>query len=371
MPVDPQDPRGKVDSIYPVPGPYYVTDMGGVLGSGQIERPLMVRSIAAPTEISFDAALIVRNSLLALLLMLLVALPAELFNATFRTHHDEVIRHVGRVQNRLRPVQAFLDRLPNGVGLVFFAGLAGALWAFVDPTFGWNKTSLALIVGLTGAIAAVTFISALTKNTYLKRSYGIAGRLRILPSGVLLAVSLLLISRVAKFNPGYLFGVFASLSFTKEPTVKQSGKAVTQAALWMLLVAIASWFVWVPVKHLAVDGGGGLGILLLDAFLSNLWVWSLQALVFSLIPLDLLDGRDVVAWSRKAWVALYGFVMFIFVHTVLHPNTLRYGSNPNANLATMSYLFVGFMTIAVVFWAYFQINQRLHRRKSPETKVIS
>jgi hypothetical protein len=338
--------------------------MGQVIGKGQIERPLMVRSIAAPTEISFDAALIARNSLLALLLMLLVALPSELFNATFRTHHDEVIRHAGIVQRKLKPIEAFLDRLPNGVGLVFFAGLAGALWAFVDPTFGWNKISLALIVGLTAAIAAVTFISALTKNTYLKRAYGIAGRLRILPSGVLLAVSLLLISRAAKFNPGYLFGVFASLSFTKEPTEKQSGKAVVQAALWMLLVAVASWFLWVPIKHLAVAGTGGLGILLVDSFLSNLWVWSLQALVFSLIPLDLLDGKDVVAWSRKAWVALYGLVMFIFVHTVLHPNTLRYGSNPNANIVTMSYLFVGFMTVAVLFWAYFQINERLHRRES-------
>jgi Bacterial Ig-like domain (group 3) len=369
MPVDPQDPRGKVDSIFPVPGPYYATDMGGTLGSGQIERPLMIRSIAAPSEISFDAALLARNSLLALLLMLLVALPAELFNATFRTHHDEVIRHVGMVQKRLRPVQSFLDRLPNGIGLVFFAGLAGALWAFVDPSFGWNKTSLALIVGLTAAIASVTFISALTKNAYLKRSYGIAGRLRILPSGVLLAVSLLLISRLAKFNPGYLFGVFASLSFAKEPTGKQSGKAVAQSALWMVLVAVASWFIWVPVKHLAVEGTGGLGVLVLDAFLSNLWVWSLQALVFSLIPLDLLDGRDVVAWSRKAWVALYGSVMFVFVHMVLHPNTVRYGSNPNANIVTMSYLFVGFMTIAVLFWAYFQIVGRRHRTGGREHQV--
>jgi hypothetical protein len=363
-PVSPPDANVKIDSIFPVPGPYFVTDMGAVLGKGQVDRPLMVRSIAAPTEISFDAALLARNSLLALLLMLLVALPSELFNATFRTHHDEVIRHAGIVQRKLKPIEAFLNRLPNGVGLVFFAGLAGALWAFVDPTFGWNKTSLALIVGLTAAIAAVTFISALTKNTYLKRSYGIAGRLRILPSGVLLAVSLLLISRAARFNPGYLFGVFASLSFTKEPTEKQSGKAITQAAVWMLVVAVASWILWVPIKHLAVAGTGGLGVLLLDAFLSNLWVWSLQALVFSLIPLDLLDGKDVMAWSRKAWIALYGVVMFIFVHTVLHPNTLRYGSNPNANIVTMSYLFIGFMTVAVLFWAYFQINERLHRRGS-------
>lgn len=340
--------------------------MGNKLGKGQVDRPLMIRSIPAPDEVGFDAALLFRNSLLALLLMLLVALPSEIFNATFRTHNDDVLSHAAAIHTKLMPVERVLDRMPNGIGLFFFAALAGGLWALVDPTFGWNKSSAALIVGLTGAIAIVTFISALTKNSYLKRAFGLGGNLRILPSGVLLAVSLLLISRVAKFNPGYLFGVFASLGFAKEPTPQQSGKAVVRATLWMMLVAVASWFAWIPIKHLAVQGRGGFAMLLVDALLSNLWVWSLQSLVFSLIPMRYLDGQDVMAWSRKGWVAIYALVMFLFVHTVMHPSTLRYGSNPNANITTMLYLFIGFMTIAVLFWAYFQLRAwRRSRRSGP------
>jgi hypothetical protein len=363
QPLDPSDPRANVASILPIAGPYWVTDMGAELGTGQINRASLVRSISAPREVDNTLKLLLFNGLLALLLMLLVALPAEIFNATFKTHHDEVVRHVDKFHQRLRPIDEFIDRIPNWASLSVFAVAAAGLWAFIDPSFGTNKSSLALVLGLTGAIATVTFVSTLTKNGFLKKSYGIHGSLRVLPAGVVLAAVLLLISKLAHFNPGYLFGVFASLGFVKHPTAQQSGRAVARAAGWMLLVAVISWFAWVPVKEMAIAGKGGLGVLIVDAFLSNLWVWSLQALVFSLIPLDYLDGKDVMAWSKKAWVGIYGLVMFIFVHTVMHPKTARYGANPNANIRSMSYLFVGFMTAAVAFWAYFQ-GRKLWRART-------
>jgi hypothetical protein len=346
----------------PLVGPKGITDMGTNYGPGQVVRARMVRSISSPREIDNSLGQIVRNSLLGLLLMLLVAFPSEIFNSTLKAHEADVARHVSALHRRLKPLEDLLVRIPNSVSLVFFASMAALLWAVVDPAFGANRTTGALLLGLTGAIFVVTGVSMLIRAAFLKRRYELRGKLKTLPIGVVLAGLLIVMSRVAHFSPGYLFGIFATLAFTHSPSQKQSGRAVVVASLATIAVAFAAWLVWMPVKSATIAGHGGFGLLVLDALLSNLWVWSLQAIIFGLIPLKYLDGEDVVAWSRAGWLALYGFVMFLFVHTVMHPTTLRYGSNPDANITSMLYLFLGFMSAAVAFWLYFRIRARQKSR---------
>jgi hypothetical protein len=359
-----EPPNSKASKDFLV-GPNGITDMGTSYGPGQVVRARMVRSISSPREIDNSLGQIVRNSLLGLLLMLLVALPSEIFNSTLKAHEADVAGHVSALHRRLKPIEDLLVRIPNSVSLVFFASVAAVLWAVVDPAFGANRTTGALLLGLTGAIFVVTGVSMLVRAAFLKRRYQLRGKLKTLPIGIVLAGLLIVMSRVAHFSPGYLFGIFATLAFAHSPSQKQSGRAVVVASLATIGVAFAAWLVWMPVKSATIAGHGGFGLLVLDALLSNLWVWSLQAIIFGLIPLKYLDGEDVVAWSRAGWLALYGFVMFLFVHTVMHPTTLRYGSNPDANITSMLYLFIGFMSAAVAFWLYFRIRSRRKSRRGP------
>jgi hypothetical protein len=71
-----------------------------------------------------------------------------------------------------------------------------------------------------------------------------------------------------------------------------------------------------------------------------------------------MDGETVVAWSRRAWLAVYGLGMFVFVQTIMHPQSTRYGGDPNANLVSMLLLFVGFMVFAMAFWLFFRLRGR-------------
>jgi hypothetical protein len=153
-----------------------------------------------------------------------------------------------------------------------------------------------------------------------------------------------------------VFGLLAGLTFADEPTVQEDGRSLASASLWMLGVAVVAWFAWVPVKDAIVGGDGGFGLLVLDALLASTWVFGLQSVLFSLVPMRYLDGDRVKTWSWRVWFAIYALGMFVFVHAIMHPQTSRYGGDPNANLASMLILFLSFLVVAVAFWLYFRLR---------------
>jgi len=71
-----------------------------------------------------------------------------------------------------------------------------------------------------------------------------------------------------------------------------------------------------------------------------------------------MDGEAVMAWSRAGWAAMYGLGMFVFVQTIMHPQSTRYGGDPNANLKSMLLLFIFFTLVAMSFWLYFRLRHR-------------
>jgi hypothetical protein len=99
-------------------------------------------------------------------------------------------------------------------------------------------------------------------------------------------------------------------------------------------------------------------MLVLDALLATTWVCGIQSVLFSLVPMRFLDGERVMAWSRVGWAVIYGLGMFVFVQGIMHPQSNRYGGDPDANLRSMLLLFIFFTVVAVAFWLYFRIRKR-------------
>jgi quinol-cytochrome oxidoreductase complex cytochrome b subunit len=88
-----------------------------------------------------------------------------------------------------------------------------------------------------------------------------------------------------------------------------------------------------------------------DACLAAVFVAALETLVFSLIPLRFLDGANVTAWSRRAWIMLFAGAVFAFVHILLTSNGHPHQASPE--WVTLA-LFVGFGLFSIGFWAYFR-----------------
>ncbi len=335
-------------------------------GRGQSARSIVVRSIPSPTDISFSPKLLVENATLALLLIVLVALPAEIFNSTLKQHHRDLAR-------RARPIRLFVDRLESHMSKLSDIGVLGVfsvigalLYGLIDPSFGFTTASAALVVGLVVAIVVITGVHEIARGFYLERRFKKSGRLKVFPLGLLIAVILVVFSRLAHFQPGYLFGVLAGLSFRVEPTSSEEGRSLVLASVLTLILAVLAWLAWVPVKDAVMSGHTSFPMLVLDAALATTWVCGVQSLLFSLIPMRYMDGETVMAWSRGVWFAVYGLGMFFFVQTIMHPQSTRYGGNPRANLLSMLLLFVFFTVFAMAFWLFFRLRGQPEGPDDPE-----
>jgi hypothetical protein len=324
-----------------------------------------VRSIPSPTDISFSPKLLAQNATLALLLIVLVALPAEIFNSTLKQHHAYLVKRTAGIRLFAEKIESHMSRRSDIGVLGVFSVIGALLYALVDPSFGFTKASLALVVGLVMAIVIVTGVHEFARGVYIERRFKKSGRLKVFPLGLMIGVVLVAFSRLAHFEPGYLFGVLAGLSFRVEPTSREEGQSLVWASLATLALGVVTWLVWVPVKDSVVAGHTSFVMLVLDAVLSTTWVCAVQSLLFSLIPMRYLDGETVVKWSRWAWLGVYGLGMFFFTQTIMHPQSARYGGNPNANLWSMLLLFIVFMVVAVGFWMFFRLRPHPEDAQEP------
>jgi protein-S-isoprenylcysteine O-methyltransferase Ste14 len=90
--------------------------------------------------------------------------------------------------------------------------------------------------------------------------------------------------------------------------------------------------------------------------LAFVWIFAIQTVVFSLVPLRFLDGEKIMKWSRLGWASLYLVGMFVFVETLVHPSA-KYGGSSNASFLSMLIIFLTFTGLAVAFWAWFRFER--------------
>ena len=363
--VPPQDVKALVAQGQRGPAMHYTQGYGLGKDGGPPGVVPLANSVPSPTEAFklLSGKTAGQNAAIALLLILLVALPATLFNSTLKEHHKTIASSRGLLRRFVDKVEGWLEGLHTGALLVLFAIVGSILYALVDPTFGFNISSAAEIAGYVGAILVITTTTEIARGVYVHRRFKKIGDLKAFPLGVAIAIVLVVFSRLSHFEPGYVFGVFAAIVFRIEPTNEEDGRSVTWASLWLIGVSALCWIAWIPIKNSVISGHTSFGLLALDSLLSTVWVCGLQSLLFGLIPMKYLDGNTIYHWSKAAWAGLYIVVMFIFVQFVMHPSAAGFGGNKNANMLSMLYLFIGFTVFAGAFWAYFRIK---HGKSSDE-----
>ena len=118
-------------------------------------------------EIDFSAKVVGRNLLFALLAVLLIAFPSELFNKTAEENQDEIRGWFTREKLARQDASAGAARLSADVRDVpRVAAFAAFLYGFLDPDFGADRASLALVIGLFMAIIVSTLVFEETVGMY-------------------------------------------------------------------------------------------------------------------------------------------------------------------------------------------------------------
>ena len=233
--------------------------------------------------------------------------------------------------------------------------VGAALASLLDPTLGWNLGSLALVLGLVVSRGVVTVAFAVPEVIFMRRRYHLAGRFEALPGALAVAAICVLVSRLAGFQPGYLYGVIVGIEFGRQLSRVEKGRVAAWAAGWVLFVSVAAWFAWIPVVNAIGGGNTDFVVLFADAVLATVFVTGVEAVVIGLLPLQLLKGKEVLAWSRRTWAALYVVGAFLFVYVLVHPESGFVGTNHAGGSITRAMApFLVFGTASIALWLYFR-----------------
>jgi hypothetical protein len=316
-----------------------------------LHRSAFATSVPGPRQVSTRLRTVMTSVLITAGLVLLIVFPADVFNATLDANYDEVRSWFGLGPRSTRVIPP----LQQALAVAGFIVLGGVLYGFLSPDFGLNRSSLALAVGLSAALALITFVFRLPFLFHARQRHGEWARLKVLPGTALMAVACVALSRLLNFQPGYLYGLIAGLEFRREAE-DTTGRLTSLAALTILIIGLVTWGARAPVAAAAAREGAGFWVVATDACLAAIFVAGLTTLVFSLIPLRFLEGAKVTRWSRAAWVGLFASAVFAFVHILLQPSSGYVGHTQSNQKWVVIALFVGFGLFSISFWAYFRFR---------------
>ncbi|HEV3235013.1 MAG TPA: FGLLP motif-containing membrane protein [Candidatus Dormibacteraeota bacterium] len=310
----------------------------------------------SPLDVSTSAATIGINLILAVVAIVLIAFPSELFNSTLEENYAEVRGWFGPLGRATSRAADQFHRVPSWLGAIPFILVMAGLYGLLDPGFGLSRASLALFAGLVVGVLIITVVFDLPGIIQVRLAHGHSATVKTLPWTLAVAALCVLVSRLANFQPGYIYGLVAGLAVQGEITRRQQGRSLAVAAAGMFAISLVAWFAWLPIRSMATQPGASFWVLALDATLAVTFVCGLETMLFGLLPMRFLDGHKIYAWSRGVWMVLFGLGVFGVIQVLLTPKSGYVGRSIKGNEVVVIALLVGFAVASVAFWAYFRFR---------------
>jgi hypothetical protein len=230
----------------------------------------------------------------------------------------------------------------------------GALFGgFLDPHFGFNAHSLESLISTFVAFSIGAILSwFVAKSFRAHHKYPTQTYLKALPLGLAVAFACVFISRITHFEPGYLYGVVVGIAFVASMKDQHNYHLIVISTLSTLSVALVAWFIWIPVNHVALEGGGNFVLAILDDVLGSIFIGGIIGSVIGLLPLEGLSGGTLVKWRRDVWAGVFALAVFLLVSVELRPSSGP--THPGgAPVVTAIVLFVGFAGLSFYTRWYF------------------
>ena len=100
--------------------------------------------------------------------------------------------------------------------LLIFA--AAIIFGFADPGFGFDITSLRVVLACAISIFIVGYISSAISGAIIRRRFGLATIMELKPLGLILTIIGVALSRVLDFSPGFLLGLIFGIAIVGNTT---------------------------------------------------------------------------------------------------------------------------------------------------------
>jgi hypothetical protein len=321
-------------------------------GSGNRQQPGAPSALSTPlvqpiAMLSDPLALATAGSL-GLALVLLVLVPAEFFGEALANHYGAF---AGFFSRRKR-LTTFVEDLGTWIEENrFWAGAAliavtSVVFCFVDPGFGFDLTSLRLLLACAGSILLVNFLSSGVTERIAEKAWKVPTRLEVMPWGLAIAIVGVIASRLLNFSPGFLIGSIIGVSVVAEVGRKLEARVIITWCTSVWAIAMASWVLAPLVPSLPEQHPASFFTALLGDTLTATAAGGLTALLVALLPIALFDGGELFRYSKLRWAIAFGIAVASFSIVVLPSasNWLGLGDG----LLTWLLLTLGFITLAIV-----------------------
>lgn len=299
-------------------------------------------------------------------LLLFVAFPAELLNATLATQYERLFGRLRMLKLRwLQQLRARLARRPfiSGTAMIAFSALA---FGFVDPHFGFDVTSLRLVLALGIALFIVGYLSNAMTSWIVREKWHIGASLEAKPLALILTVVGVLLSRLLGFSPGFLIGLILGISLTSAASAVQRSRMVMLHTGIILGLGISAWVGYsVLIAGIDSEPDSFLRALAIDT-LAAVTAEGVTALLVGLLPFRFLEGQELFATSKPRWAATYLVVLVVFCLIVL-PDAANW-EQLGASLWTWLAVLVGFTTVSLATYLYFR--RRMARDASDDPTIV-
>lgn len=336
-------------------------------------------SVAVPTFLELRGHLASAGGLsIALLLisrLIGAGFPSEWLDSTYRENRERI-----QARARKRFPKMFINRENTrsnarrfmGGFTIFltFLGFAGLINSFLDPGFGLNRTTLWLFLGQCVGVGIVTLASQLPILFGGVREHRRV-HLQVLVGGMVIAIICVSASRALGLAPGYCYGLIAIFMLSPHVAEKEWGKLHAIAALCILVVSTAAFFLTAPVYHAATSASPSPIWLILDPALNVVFLGGFASLAFGMFPLPFLAGSHVRAWNQTAWIAITGVGLIGFVAVLLGPGSGSSAELHHVALIPLLVTFAAFALISLAFMMYFHLRPHHPEGSQPHVAEAS
>jgi hypothetical protein len=344
---------------------------GGDEGEDGVQRSAFVLGIPSPVSLDWGGAHLVVNLLLALLLMILTGIPSGIVDKTLEENHHRIVHSFAGEEAAIRRVETWLQALPDPVLLAGLSIVAALVFTGLNPSSAFDATTAVLFIALVVVVAIVVSIHDLARLPFLNRRYGTeAAAFGLYPFSLILAFGLVLISRLAGFEPGFVFGVIGTLAVSTAVSRRHTAVGLVAVGIALLVTALVAWFLWQQVVDEVTQPHPDAIVVFLDAFLAGLWLTAVQAVAFGYAPMSFFDGGKVREWSPRTWLALQGTGMFLLVQFYLHPSAGRWGALDSTSMRSALSVWAVFLVASILFWAWFRFRPRAEAVSAGEPESV-
>lgn len=326
-------------------------------------------SIPAPDEISTKLSVIATNLLFTIIVILVVLLTSTLFNQTLQENVDDIEGFFAKRVAPLAPIAATVSAPWRNLagkrpmlaalgGPAFILILTGATYGFLDPGFGFNEDGFVLMGSLILGIGAVTYVYGGGQALLTNSRYKVPAVVRVYPVALVIAIVSVLLSRIADFQPGIVYGFVAAYAVVASSATfdrKQLGEVVFYPGLALLIVSIVAWILVMPIRH-AIQNDDRWWLDLMEGTSVAIFVGGLEGLFFNMIPITFMDGRKLQQWNVWLWAGMALVSGFLFWHVILNRERAHIDALEQATVIMVLSLLGACFAITFVTWMYFRMR---------------